>query len=486
MVARRSHALLLGLVAALALGMSGCRTTKEDVGRWANTAQGPRKLVAVLTHDKYLLELRLEAALTLVRMKPRGGRRVGIQGTDEQPGLIDTLSAMPPNERAKIVNRLVPQLEAEMLRPPPKAQAGTAAPPDPSYPFKDAAFALLTHDGGSLLPEEENRRRLRAALSTWAVADFTTRMDESSQMFGMEQVLRELKADGVRQLPDLITPGAKKIDRISDLTAELGDPETKLRASNKLVEIARHTTSPRWKEEVAPSVQAMNEASKLKPTPEQFKLQLDAYQEEEVLRVFSSMKKVGQRPSVDFLMAFATRHQAARKAARSCPGGVEGNLDKNDAKTVDGLIAIASGKDEPDAVRDVALRRLGDFPRKLVVDKLYTLFTHDMWQVRWIAAELVLKMSDTSHIDEFMRQLARAEGMAISEPLMLRPAPGRNEGSKEARGNRRQVFRRRPPGAGSTHRARVLLPRRHQRAALEGRQLCPGQAESPAVQGGCA
>src|SRR5687767_9241008 len=90
------------LVMALALGLGGCRTDREDVERWANTVQGTRKLVAVLTHDKYPIDLRVDAALTLIRMKPRGGRRIGIQGTDDQPGLVSALSRLSPNSRAAI------------------------------------------------------------------------------------------------------------------------------------------------------------------------------------------------------------------------------------------------------------------------------------------------------------------------------------------------------------------------------------------------
>src|SRR5690348_4690332 len=94
---------VLALAVACAFVAVGCRTTTDDIHRWADTQQGPRKLVAVLTHDKYPIEVRVEAALTLVRMKPRGGRRVGIMGTDDQPGLVDALASMPPAERAKIV-----------------------------------------------------------------------------------------------------------------------------------------------------------------------------------------------------------------------------------------------------------------------------------------------------------------------------------------------------------------------------------------------
>src|SRR3954469_15646496 len=115
------------VAAVLTLGQ-GCRTSEEDVHRWANTAQGPRKLVAVLTHDKYPIDLRIDAAETLVSMKPRGGRRIGIQGTDEQLGLVDALAQMPPAPRTVLVSRLVPKLQAEMAKAPPAAQPGQPTP----------------------------------------------------------------------------------------------------------------------------------------------------------------------------------------------------------------------------------------------------------------------------------------------------------------------------------------------------------------------
>jgi len=56
-------------------------------------------------------------------------------------------------------------------------------------------------------------------------------------------------------------------------------------------------------------------------------------------------------------------------------------------------------------------------PRKLVVDRLYPMFDAKEWKVRWVAAELILKMSDSSQIDEFMSHLGHAKGMSITEPL---------------------------------------------------------------------
>ena len=167
------------VAAVLTLGQ-GCRTSEEDVHRWSNTAQGPRKLVAVLTHDKYPMDLRIEAAETLVSMKPRGGRRIGIQGTDEQQGLIEALAQMPPGPRSTLIGQLVPKLQAEMAKPAPVQVVGQPAKPDTSVPYKDAAFAILTHDDGALLPDEALKKSVRASLAQWCSTNFAERLDDSS------------------------------------------------------------------------------------------------------------------------------------------------------------------------------------------------------------------------------------------------------------------------------------------------------------------
>jgi hypothetical protein len=267
----RSKASLVTLGLALALGTAGCRTSQEDIQRWARTVQGPKKLVAVLTHDKYPLELRVEAALALIRMKPRNGRRVGIDGGDDHPGLITSLTEMPPATRNTIISRLIPALEAEIRKPPPVAQAGQAAPADPSVPSKDAAFALLTHDNGRLVTDASLRERLRTALSAWISAGFAQRFDDSSQTYAVKQMVGELKSDSVKSLPNLIQPGAAKIDALSELIADFGDPATKLAASERLVAVASETASDNWIRQKSPGVEAANKASKLVPKPEEFR-----------------------------------------------------------------------------------------------------------------------------------------------------------------------------------------------------------------------
>ncbi len=404
-------------VVAVLILASGCRTSEDDVHRWANTAQGPRKLVAVVTHDKYPIDLRIEAAETLVSMKPRGGRRIGIQGTDDQEGLVDALAQMAPAARASLIGKLVPKLQAEMAKPAPVQVVGQPAVSDTSVPYKDAAFAILTHDDGALMPDENLKKSVRSSLAVWCTSDFADRLDDSSQLFGVEQVLRELKTEGVRGLPDLMLPGVNKLDRMSDLTAELGDPETKLRASQKLVDVAKSVSSDAWVASKRPGVEAANKQSKLNPNPEQLKAQLAQYQDEELLRVFGSMRKIGGKPVVDYLLGFVQDKNAIEKRRTAAMAALQGNLDRNNAAQAAVTLNIAGDPNTPDSLRDIALSRVGEFPRSMVVDKLYELFKNDNWKVRWVAASLVIKMSDASQIPEFMTKIGQADGLAITEPL---------------------------------------------------------------------
>ena len=404
------------VAAVLTLGQ-GCRTSEDDVHRWSNTAQGPRKLVAVLTHDKYPIDLRIEAAETLVSMKPRGGRRIGIQGTDEQQGLVDALAQMAPAPRNALIGKLVPKLQAEMAKPAPVQVVGQPAKPDLSVPYKDAAFAILTHDDGALVPDDALKKSVRASLAQWCSTNFAERLDDSSQLYGVEQVLRELKAEGVRGLPDLMLPGAAKLDRMADLTAELGDSETKLRASQRLVDLAKSVSADSWVAQKRPGVELANKQSKLVVKEEQLKLQLAQYQDEELLRVFGSMKKMGGKPVVEYLLGFVQDKNAVEKRRTAAMAALQGNLDRNSATQAQVALAIAGDPATPDSLRELSLQRVGEFPRAMVVEKLFELFKNENWKVRWVAASLVLKMSDSSQVPEFMTKLGQADGLAITEPL---------------------------------------------------------------------
>ena len=417
---------------------TGCRTTTDDVHRWGRTKQGPGKLIAVLTHDKYPIDLRVESAMTLVRMKPRNGKRVGITCADnpECVGLLEALSNLPAEDRKEIVSKVVPQLVAEIRKPPPQAQAGQPAPADTSYPYKDAAYALLTYEDKDLLGDDKLRAEIKAALAEWALADFANRLDNTTQMSGMEQVLRTLGAPGVKELPKLMVPGAKRISNMASLVAELGDAETKLAASSALVKIAKEIESDRWKKQKEAAVDAANKASGLtKVTKDQLAGQLEAYQEEELLRTFSSMKEVGGKPVVDYLLEYASREDKEGKLEKrraTALAALAGHLDKDRPEQIEVVMKLASAPDTSNTIRSVALQRIGEMPRKLVIDKLYDLFKADDWKLRWVAADLALRMSDQSQLDEFMTKLARNDkGMSISEPALYGVRMGELKGSQK-------------------------------------------------------
>ncbi len=413
----RTRSLLASVTLAsfLALGVGGCSTTTDDVHRWARTSQGPRKLVAVLVHDKYTLELRTEAALTLVRMKPRSGRRVGLET------LLEAMADMAPGERAKVVTKMVPALDEEIRKPPPPAQAGQPAAEDPATTAKDAAFAMLTYDDAVLIEDDGAREILKGALGAWVSTDFGRRMDDPGQLYGVEQVLRFLGVDGAKTLPRLLVPGAKKIDRLASLIAELGDKETRLAASKNLVVVAEATASEKWLQQKAPSVEAANKASKLAPTKEQFDKQLQQFQEEELLRVFASMKRIGGKPVADYLIKYASSKDHPEKRRAAALAALESRVDKNDATQVSGLLALAGADDTPDVVRGQALARFGELPRAVVIEKLYELFKKDSWKIRWVAAELAISMSDATNIGEVMSKVGQIKGMTISEPIVYGP-----------------------------------------------------------------
>lgn len=415
----RVFALCLATAGA-GLASSGCRVNEEDIHRWESTAHGPDKLRAVLLHDKYDNPLRVEAALSLIRMKPRAGRRVGI-GI-----MVDALANVAPEMRQAIVASLVPAIIAELKKPPPVAQANQASPPDGSFPYKDAAYAMLTLDRTVIVADDGLKQSLRAALIDWAMADFEHRLENRSQAYGMEQLLRYIGPTAVAGLPKLMTRDSKRLDAMAGQVAELGDTKTKEAASAALVAIAQYVLSDEWKKVKEPELKAANAASRLEPTDKQFQAQLAQFQEEDLFRVFGSMRKVGGRPTIDFLLNFAAKKEESEKRRQAALAALEGRLDRNNPDDLKRIFQIAS-TDAPDAVLDLAFRRIGEMPRELVVEKLYEIFKTDKWKIRRAAAATVLKMSTVKHVDEFMNKLpegSAAKGFAMGEALAYGAALG--------------------------------------------------------------
>jgi hypothetical protein len=428
----------LAWAAGICFGVTGipaCAVSDSDVHRWETTENGPEKLYAIVTHDKYAWPLREEAALSLIRMRPRNGKRVGLEelivGYDTPQGRVQgALAVVPEDARRRIVNDLAPKLVDAMRQPPPaKPAEGGATPPDPSVPFKDAAFALLSHEP-PLATDEKAKSDLTAALTQWVQTDFEDRIDNSGQQFGVEQIMRYLGSPSVKTLPSVIGETSGKVDRACALLADIGDEETKKRASEALVALAKRIDSPQWIEKQRPLVVEANRKQKTDATPKQVNDQLVQYQEGELEKVFTNMKRVGGRPAVDFCLAYAHDKEKSERMRTDALAALENRIDKNFASDVNVVFDIIRDDTNPDKVRAVALARLGELPKENFVPKLYTLFDKK-WQVRLDAARLILRTISTKELPDFLHRLPANEKtrMALSEPisyanLILQMDPG--------------------------------------------------------------
>jgi len=395
--------------------MSGCRVDNDEIAGWANKKSGPKKLAAVLTHDKFGTELRVEAAMALALMKPRGGRSVGLLGDDQSQGLLASLAALPSEKRDQIVLGMVPKLVTGILLERPAEGA------DPSIPYKDAAFALLNSPGTPLVTSPEAKDALLAALANWCQSSFSARMDDTSQLYGVEQVLRLVRAPGVRNLPALLAPDFKHTANVAKLVHDLGDEPTQLEASRKLVATAEAVNSPEWRARKAEGVKARNAQSGITATDKQLAAQLETYQAEELLRVFAAMKSVGKAPVAEYLIAYAKNDQNPEKGRAAALAALDGNLDRKNPAHATFVLDILSNDKAPDSLRDVATLRVGELPRELVAERLFSLFNSERWQVRWTAASLLLKMTEAKDLPDFMNRLGKIKHMALSEPLAYGP-----------------------------------------------------------------
>jgi hypothetical protein len=416
-----------GALAAAAIAttvLPGCAVSEKDVHRWETTERGPDKLVAVVTHDKYAFPLRTEAALSLVRMKPRGGKRVGLDA------FVPALAGLGEEPRKKIVSGMTPELVKQIGQPAPARNPDGTIPPDPSIPYKDAAFALLSHEPP--LVTDDDKAALTTALVAWVQTSFEERIENTAQGFGVEQMMRFFGAPAVKDLPKYITESSMKLDRIAGLVADLGDAPTKQKASEALVTLAKEIDSSAWRDKQTALVDTANKKAGNKVTEDQLKKQVLTFQDQELTKVFSAMKRVGGRPVIDYCLGYAGQKDASEDRRKAALAALEGRVDKTAKADIDKLFAIAKDDATPDSVRDLAFNRLGELPKEQVLPKLYSLFESKKWKVRWVAASLALRTLKTSELGDFLRRLPDGH-VGMSEPITYGGLIQKMEGEPKAR-----------------------------------------------------
>jgi hypothetical protein len=422
---RGLSAATLAACTLLAVGAStaGCAVSESDAHRWETTENGPEKLYAVVTHEKYSWPLREEAALSLVRMKPRNGKRIGLEylviGFDTSLGRVQgALSAVGDDARRRIVDGITPKLLEKIRQPPPpKPAEGQPVPPDETIPYKDAAFAIISHEP-PLASNEATKSEISAELAKWVQADFEARIDNSTQQFGVEQIMRFLGPSSVKSLPSQINDQSSKVDNACRLIADLGDDETKKRGSEALVVLAKLYDSPTWLDKQKGLILQANQRAGLKVSEAQVAGQLSQYQEQELEKVFVDMKRLGGRAVIDYLIGFASDGKKSEKSRMTALAALENRMDKNVPTDVTRVFEIVKDDATPDGVRALAMARLGELPKEMVVPKLYTLFDKK-WQVRMEAGKMILHTMTTKELGEFFSHLPANDKskMGLSEPI---------------------------------------------------------------------
>jgi hypothetical protein len=426
------------LAASMSAAVAGCAVSEDDLTRWQTTEHGPQKLYAVVTHSKFSWQLRADAAMSLVVMKPRDGNRVGLRylvdGIDDpdEGTMPGALTILQDDARKRIVGDMTDKLVEGMKLAIPAPRADGCYELDPSIPYKDAAFAMLTHDP-PLVSEDANKQKLNDALLNWVRSGFEQRIDNSAQEYPTDKVMSYLGPSSVETLPALVTETSEKVARIAGLVQSLGSDDTKLKMSQALVDLAKVYEGSDWIGRATQKVKDVNAARNTPASDDQIKAQVRETQKNKFLDpqngVFVTMHLIGGRPIVDYCVDFAlNRKSLDLEMRKGALAAVEGQMFKGDPKDpsvkaqnqkdADRLFAMVADESNADDLRGLALKRLqeapGDMMKSYVVPKLYSLFTGKKWQTRRAAATLVLMQMTTSDIKEFVSHLPTTPDQRMS------------------------------------------------------------------------
>ena len=450
----------LALLAFVSSGAVACRVNNDDLKRWEITEHGPDKLQAVLTHDKYDKDLRIEAAWSLVEMKKRGGQYVGVDI------LLKSLIAMPSKDRNEIIAGLWKKLQPKVAQGLQTVADGKIA--DPSVVWKDATFSLYAasrddRPGAQKLDiDPKVSDEMTAALTDWAAGregddvnarlqTFETRLDNSAQQYGIEQILRAVGIPGTKRLPSLLTAkNAIKSQRIDTVARVVTD--VKPRAGNaaesadyekardelatnfaKLLldtvaggyadAVRAETDDALSKNPEGKGILAEKNGPEKDPTKNRYLAYFVKVRDERLQYLFSIAKQVGRKPVVDALFALAGNGDATKENRAFALAALEGNFDTGNDAAMKSFIAIAKSN-APDEVKHVALVRMGAYAPEQAVQAYYQLFGESNWKVRYDAAMQILgimqKLGDKSKttVKEFLGKLpTKAEQkMGLGEP----------------------------------------------------------------------
>ncbi|MEO7097362.1 MAG: hypothetical protein ABI175_29140, partial [Polyangiales bacterium] len=339
---------------------------------------------------------------------------------------------------------------------------------DPSVVWKDATFSLYSSSrddrpGAQKLDiDPKIAEEMTATLTDWAAGkegddvntrlqQFETRLDNSAQQYGIEQILRAVGVPGTKRLPALLTAKnavkSQRIDTVARVVTDVkprganaGETADYEKARDELatnfakllldtvaggyVEAVRAETDDALSKSPAgkPLFDQKNSPEK-DPTKNLYLGYFLKVRDERLQYLFSIAKQVGRTPVVDALFALAGNAEASKENRAFALAALEGNFATTDDSAMKSFIAIAKSN-APDEVKHVSLVRLGAYPPEQAVQAYYQLFGEGNWKVRYDAAMQVLgimqKLGDKSKTSakEFLSKLPTKseQRMGLGEP----------------------------------------------------------------------
>lgn len=371
--------------------LAGCKVTEDDITTWKGTVKGPGKMVAVMLADKYELPLRTAAALALVDME-----RHDVDGVAE---LQSALAKLDNGTRAAVIEGLAPGLIALMQKGEAETAEGESVPPR-QVRAKDAAFALIPQ------ADPDTRKRLTEAVVRWYTVDFNGR--NLSGNYSAEQVVRALGSPAASILVDAL--GARlpqqALIKLAELIGQLGDPDTKKRAAQKIVAIEQEMRGPEfaaWLEaQIAEQLQASGQQADAARIQKTAALNRDKFIDEGAI---PAMKHLADQPEVaQRLLAIASNRDPALAARRTrALQALEGRARE---EHLDALLALALDAEAPASVRDYAFDRVADVRSPKALPPMWPLLeSAEDQRLRWRAGELILTIGGNSVLAEFFSKL---------------------------------------------------------------------------------
>lgn len=389
------------LVLLLGAGqLVACKANEKDLEMWKDTVKGPDKIKAVMLSDKYSVDLRSKAALTLVEMDRRD-----VEAVDEFKKNVQRLDNGVRNE---VIHQILPGLKELMNEAPAVEGPDSNQLSEAQIRAKDAAYVLAPHTKG------DDRKKLLSSLVNWYVQDYNGRREAGN--YSAEQVVEYFGADAANMLVDAFDaklPSAALI-KLAELIGTVGDPKTKIRAGEQLIKIERQMETPQYVQYLEKRIteQLKKQSPDGKIDPKRVLAAAVKTRESHINEgALPAMKPLASVDAVaDRLVALGTMKvsnpQDEARAATALVA-LEGSAKRRHAKK---LLEVALSSESTDGMRLLAFDRVGDTKSPEAIPPMWKLVgaKDNAEGDRARAGELVLAVGQSGIVPEFLRRLPAA------------------------------------------------------------------------------